>query len=295
MNLSKPLKILFIGVFENYFRSTNTSQLLSFKKLGHQVVGYNYRDKAAKIGVAARDEHLIRTVKEHKFDLVVYSKCNQVDYKVFQQINEITMTCLWFMDPLSTYNKEMRTKTVLVDYFCCDKKNVLPEAKKINPNSYYVCEGFDDRNDKPHIVKKEHDITFIGNVYGDRAHKLNSVEQPVNIVNTAYGSNHAIEVSKSKINLNFCTSDGASDRVYKILAAKGFLLSDDWVGRKETFIDGRDLVIFKNLEDLNDKIKYYLANPDKAASIAECGYSTVKKYTRDNWAQRIVEIYKEII
>ena len=67
-NLSKPLKILFIGVFENYFRSTNTSQLLCFKKLGHEIVGYNYREKAAKIGILERDKHLISTVKENKFD-----------------------------------------------------------------------------------------------------------------------------------------------------------------------------------------------------------------------------------
>ena len=40
------MKILFVGVFDNNRRSTNTSQLLSFKRLGHEVVGYNYRQRA---------------------------------------------------------------------------------------------------------------------------------------------------------------------------------------------------------------------------------------------------------
>jgi len=294
MSSFKPLKILFIGVFEKYFRSTNTSQLLSFKKLGHRVVGYNYREKAAKIGSSERDTHLIQTVREHKFDLVVYSKCNQVDFKVFEEINKSTTTCLWFMDPLGTYNEEMRTKTQLVDYICCDKKNVLKEAQKFNSNAFYVCEGFDARNDRPHDVEKEDDITFIGNIYGDRLKKLKALNRPVNVISAAYGKEHSLAVSKSKINLNFCTGDGASDRVYKVLAARGFLLTDDWCGRSEMFTDEKDMVMFKDIEDLNNKIEFYLSNSSQAAQIAEQGYQTVQNYTRDHWAKRIIEIYEQI-
>lgn len=295
-SLSKPqIKLLFVGVFENNFRSTNTSQLLSFKSTGTNVVGYNYRDKAAQIGNNERDEHLIQVVKQNNFDLVVYSKCNQVGYHVFEEINKLTATCLWFMDPLQTYNEEMRIKTALVDYFCCDKINVLQQAKLINKHSFLVPEGFDSRNDTPHEhILKEQDVTFIGNVYGSRSQILQSINRPVNIVSSAFGKNHSIEVSKSKINLNFCTSDGASDRVYKVLAAKGFLLSDDWKGRSETFEDLKDLVIFKNVPDLNEKIEYYLSNPEETKAIAEHGYQTVQKYTRDAWAKRIIEINNEI-
>ena len=39
---------------------------------------------------------------------------------------------VWFMDPLKTYDEEMRKKTSLVDYFCCDNENVLEEALKTN-------------------------------------------------------------------------------------------------------------------------------------------------------------------
>ena len=77
---------------------------------------------------------------------------------------------------------------------------------------------------------------------------------------------------KVKINLNFCTAQGASDRVYKIMAARGLLLSDDWEGRERDFIDGEDLVIFKSMEDLNAKIDYYLNNPEEASRIRANGY-----------------------
>jgi len=290
------MKILFVGVFDTVGKSTNTSQLLAFKSLGHDVVGYNYKQKALLIGSEERDKHLCSLVEQRGFDLVVFSKCNFISVDTFEKISKITKTCLWFMDPLSTLRKHPETieAAKIVDYFCCDKKNVLSEVLNINSNSFYVCEGFDSRNDAPHNIKKEHDITFIGNVYGNREALLNQIKKPVNIISNVYGENHAIEVSKSKINLNFCTGDGASDRVYKVLAARGFLLTDDWHGRPELFTDEKDMVIFKDIEDLNKKIEFYLSNPSQAKQIAEQGHQTVQNYTREHWAKRIIEIYEQI-
>jgi len=201
---------------------------------------------------------------------------------------------MWFMDPLITYNQEIREKTTAVDYFCCDKENVLKEALKINKNSFHVFEGYDSDIDKPHNIKKQYDISFIGNIYGDRAQIINQINKPVNIISDAYSRKHALEVSKSKINLNLCTASGASDRVYKVLATKGFLISDDWYNREKYFIDGKDLIIFKNINDLNQKIEYYLQNPQETQKIAEYGCKTVQQFTRLNWAKQIINLYDEI-
>lgn len=293
MNLSKP-RILFVGVFDNDFKSTNTSQLVALNNTGATVVGYNYRDKAVEIGTEARDKHIVETIIDKNIDLVIFSKCNQVSYTTFREAATLTKTCLWFMDPIGSYTEEMQIKTGLVDYFCCDKKSVLESARWINENSYHVFEGFDASNDTPHNIDKIHDVTFIGNIYGDRKEKISKILANVNLVSNAYGKNHAIEVSKSRINLNFCTTDGASDRVYKVLAAGGFLLSDDWVGRDEVFKNNRDLVIFKDIDDLNEKIAFYLSNPVYAQQIAKNGHRTVQHYTRDNWAKRIIEIYEQL-
>lgn len=288
------MKILYVGVFDNNRTSTNTSQLISFKKMGQDVVGYNYRQKAQSIGNIARDEHLISEIKNNNYDLVVFSKCNDVSEKVFAEATKKTKTCLWFMDPLSTYNEEMKNKTKLVSYLCCDKVNVFEEAKKINKNSFQVCEGFDEDVDKPHILDKEYDVTFIGNIYGNRLSYINQIKKGVINFNGVFGEDHSKIVSKSKINLNFCTNNGASDRVYKILAAKGFLISDDWDGRSDHFKNGEDCVIFEDIKDLNDKIYYYLENKEERERISLNGYNKVQKFTRLNWAKNIIENYGKI-
>ena len=120
------------------------------------------------------------------------------------------------------------------------------------------------------------------------------INNDVTVITSAYGSDHARAVSSTRINLNFCTDEGASDRVYKVLAAGGFLLTNDWQGRKKHFTNGRDCVIFKDLDDLNDKIKYYLENPELVEMISKYGKETVKAFSRTSWASKIVELSHEV-
>ena len=291
---SKKYKILFVGVFDRDKKSTNTSQLISFKKIGHDIVGYNYRQKANMIGPAQRDLDLIKEIKNNNYDLVVFSKCNDIQSHVFEKATSVSKTCLWFMDSIVNYDDSMKIKTSMVDYVCCDKINVLLEATKINKNTFLVHEGFDETVDKPYNLEKEFDVTFIGSIYGKRLSIINKIVRGVTSFSGIYNTEHAKVVSKSKINLNFCTKNDASDRVYKILAAKGFLISDDWEGREKILKDGVDLIIYQNLEDLNNKIKYYLNNEEEREKIALNGYKKIQKFNRLNWAKKIIENYEKI-
>jgi hypothetical protein len=288
------MKILFVGVFDTTKKSTNTSQLLAFKKLGHQVSGYNYREKARIYGLVERDKELSYIIENNNYSLVVFSKCNRVSYDVFKKATQKTKTCLWFMDPLQTYDDEMKRKSALVTYVCCDKENVVNEALKYNPSTFRVCEGYDQDVDKPRECNKLYDVSFIGNIYGPRKNIIDSIEAEVKVIDGAYGTSHSEEVSKTKINLNFCTNSGASDRVYKIMAAEGFLLSNEWFGREQYFEDGKECVIFRDIDDLNAKIKFYLDNPALRKQIAKAGKKAVNKFDRLSWARKIVELCNEI-
>ena len=90
-------------------------------------------------------------------------------------------------------------------------------TKKINKNSFYVCEGFDQTVDRPYDLEKKYPISFIGNIYGNRKQMIDSIDKEVHIFNNLFGKQHAECVSETFINLNFCTDSGASDRIYKIM------------------------------------------------------------------------------
>lgn len=87
--------------------------------------------------------------------------------------------------------------------------------------------------------------------------------------------------NQSKINLNITTKTiqtGISQRVFDVLACKGFLISNYQEELFEFFTPGEDLEIFSSIEELNDKIAYYLAHDEERTKIALHGYDTVCKY-----------------
>ncbi len=80
--------------------------------------------------------------------------------------------------------------------------------------------------------------------------------------------------SSSKINIVIHFQDGeilcyqAAPRVYEALACRSFLLVDDQKDVQSLFQDGKHLVIFKESEDLRQKINYYLNLADERKKIA---------------------------
>lgn len=286
------MKVLFVAVFKP--ESTNWAQAAGFRNCGVELIEYNYRHMAGVLGgEEQRDQDLIDLCKAEMPDLVVFAKCNNMSVNVINECNLYSTTCLWFMDAYlpQHWTSELVQKIKKCNIVCCDKFQAVEEASKLNSNTYHVCEGFDSSIDRPRDVDKDMNVSFIGNPYGNRGGLTDAAR--ASVITGAYGKEHAKMVGRSLINLNFCTGECASDRVYKIMAAKGFLLTDDWYGRDKMFEDGEDLVIFKDKEDLLFKIKYYLDNEELLNKIANCGYNTVQKYSRDKWAEEIINAYKK--
>ncbi len=289
------VKILFIGVFDTANRSTNNAQLRGFLKQKAEVIGINFREKRAQIGPEALDQLIIDTCKARSPDLVVFSKCAELDTRVFRECSEITTTCLWWMDPLTTLQETpgMIQKAQEVSFVCTGVANTMSVFAAANPSVHYVLEGYDSLFHKPFDSAQDLDVTFIGSLHTERQQLIAQITHPVNHISNAYALDHAKTVSRSKVNLNFSTAGGASDRIYKVLGAKGFLITSDWEGRNELFKDGEDLVIYSDMSDLNEKIAYYLKNPHFRDKIREQGYKTVQGMTKDAWAAQILQIYNE--
>lgn len=288
------MKIVFVAVFDSEGISSNSSQAAGLAMLGHDVIKYNYRIRASKIGVENRDKELIDIVSIEHPDLVIFAKTNTVDISVFHACKKYSKVCYWFPDPLSTFdNDEFLLKAKVSDFFCCDmqKQNVFDYASNLNDKCFKVADGYDPKIEKPRHLEQDIDVSFIGNLYNDRKEKLNKLNRNITVVSNAFGITHSEIVSRSKININFCTANSSSDRTYKVLAAGGFYITEDWENRAEYFVDGQDLIICNDIDDLRTKIDYYLNHPNERARIAKNGVIAVKKFSRHNWAKRIVEIY----
>ena len=84
----------------------------------------------------------------------------------------------------------------------------------------------------------------------------------------------------SKINLNFTTKPirtGLPLRIWDILAAGGFLLTNYQTEIPEYFEIGKDLEVFTSEQDLMEKIEYYLSHDEERIEIAKSGYQKAKE------------------
>ena len=86
----------------------------------------------------------------------------------------------------------------------------------------------------------------------------------------------------SKIGLNITSWNdkklsGLNMRVFDIPACGTFLLTDSSEELEEYFNIGYDIEVYRDLEELRDKLKYYLKNDTARAKIAANGYNKVCK------------------
>ena len=86
---------------------------------------------------------------------------------------------------------------------------------------------------------------------------------------------------QSRINLNLTIPNiksGIPLRIWDVLGAGGFLLTDYQAEIPLYFKEGEDLVCFDGVEDLVRKADYYLKHEEERRQIVKNGYEKVKKY-----------------
>ena len=84
----------------------------------------------------------------------------------------------------------------------------------------------------------------------------------------------------SRINLNPTLkkiTSGIPLRALDILGCGGFLLTNFQPEIEEFFEDGKEVVMYKSMEEALDKAKYFLSHEEERTKIAEKGYEKVKK------------------
>lgn len=102
----------------------------------------------------------------------------------------------------------------------------------------------------------------------------------------------------SKINLNITSKSiesGVPLRVFDILACGGFCMTNYQIEVAELFEDGVDLVMYSSLEDLKEKVYYYLNHEEERATIAANGRAKlIERYTLGQAIDRMLSLIVEI-
>lgn len=102
-----------------------------------------------------------------------------------------------------------------------------------------------------------------------------------------------IVFNKSTINLNPTSKpirSGIPLRIFDLLACEGFVLCNYQSDLLNEFLPGEELDIYSSIEELEEKIRYYLSHTDVCREIAHNGYENVSK--RHTYPLRLEQMFR---
>lgn len=264
----------------------------AFEQLGHKV-------RAIDAKLQPYDSYKVAC--EFKPDLVFCSRTQALTWKVSEIKARFknTIACMWNTDTRPDINKYAHLFTLIesCDYHFVPDTATISWWKRINPNTFWLPQGLQDEiYDKPKEITDEDkikyscDISFAGSIkvssHKHRGQYLNAIRQMgvelklwgCDGIPRIYNEEHNKMVSLSKINLCCSAYPGngqyTSVRNYKILGTGGFALELYREGIHEIFPE-KVIRCYTSLEDLVEKVRYWLNHDQERRVIADAGYEWV--------------------
>ena len=206
------------------------------------------------------------------------------------------------------------------DYFFTVCKEQAESLRNNNVNSYFLREGVDKFVYDFTGIKQIYDISFIGQVgspvvHTDRILLLDNISQyftNLKIFGPLYPNSdsilkfhakrqtyndieHSKIVAQSKINIGHSGwshfDEYFSARNYRIMGSGGFLLANRSNGIEKVFEENKEIVLYNNISDCIDKIRYYLNHEDERKQIALNGKKkTLENYTFNHSLNNLIKI-----
>lgn len=189
-------------------------------------------------------------------------------------------------------------RDAITDQFVEDLKKIFPKEKAIFDADYETVKKWMNHIISSEITRRER-ISILA-LLSTRHHinlYANTEEQLLKNVHYCGTARCFEEIYKiyrlTKVNLNISLKEitsGIPLRVFDIMGAGGFLLTNWQPEIAENFVDGKELVMYESVEDAVSKADYYLKHEEERNEIAKAGRKAVERFSLQHQLMRIFEI-----
>ena len=293
-------------------------------KLGHNVYQLSDRDIISSnrsifnpSSKKMLNEKIIEISHNFNPDLIILGHADSVNLKTLRSLkikNNNLKISQWFLDPLSRKGPDFdnNKKRILDKIEIIDSTFLTSDPKSLDfkiKNSYFIPNPADKSFEILNNSKKnpKNDVFFAmshgvhrGNLksgkYDDREKILKKLLRVkdikfdfygINNVQPVWGDKFLKKISLSKIGLNLSRGKPlkyySSDRITQYMA-NGLMTLIHEDTKYSDFFNKNEIVTYKNLKDLINKIKYYVKNDKKRKFIANNGK---KKYLKEFNSEKV--------
>ena len=265
-------------------------------------------------------DRLAKAIEEKKPDLIITHSA-WIPPQTIQRLKKNTKAIIvsWFPDhPLNLGRQYLLVAPY--DFLFFKDKWIVDLARRINKKAFYLPEACMPKwHGRIPLSEKEKeyyscDVTTAGNIYYYRAAILEEIMKKYEIklwgsfprwvdspVKKTFQGKSVTEEEKSKafgaakVVLNTFQGEvfGVNQRLFEIAGCGGFQMCEhrDVVG--DFFEIGKEIVTFQNLDDLMEKLDYYMTHPEEKQKIADAAYERAhKEHTFKHRLETMFEIIK---
>lgn len=300
---------------------------LSLKKMGHEVELFDYMGEMKVLGKEGMNQKLVDLVKKSIPAMTMFSLyTDQFESKVIDELRKFTKTLCFFHD--DTWRLEYsRYWAKYFDFFTTPDINGELKYREIGlSNAIYFPFGCNEQIFKRMDVPKKIDVSFVGGWHPYREWLIKRLEKNgVNVDVAGFGwPNGEIDqeamvnkFNESRINLNLSNSapwdarylissprglinrlrskkniEQMKARIFEVNGCGSFQLSYYVEGLEDCYDINREIAVYRDPDDLIEKVKFYLAHEKLRESIAASGIArTLRDHT---YANRFKKIFKRM-
>jgi len=293
--------------------------------LGHKVFFVDHRDHLDQC-----EQHVPQYLKGEHIDvmLVLYLVEERTYSKEYIRNLKASFPAVkyvsWIFDStidgkLCDENEKFVELVKEYDYFFTVCRGQVESFRRQGVNAFFGQEGVDSYVLEALGREKKHDVSFLGSighptVHSERLPFLQAVIEkfPKTLIGgvlhrydeellshhlkrpTYNDIEHSKIIADSKINLGFNAwpdIDGyLSARAYRVMGAGGFYMTKRSQGIEDFYVDGKEIVLYDNIKDCLEKIRYYLKHDDEREAIALTGKEkTMENYTFEHTLAKMLE------
>ncbi len=213
-------------------------------------------------------------------------------------INEISnskkLKIFWSIDSHCVLEQHKQLCRLLnIDILLNSTESYLPNFDGLVKKSYWFPNSYSCELIFPKNIEKTIDIGFCGNVL-NRGHVIDSLDK-YDIKKDIFviGDDMVDVINSYKIHLNCNISNDINYRTFETTGCGTFLLTNYTPGLEKLFDIGKEIVVYNDLNDLDNKVKYYLENEEEREKIAKAGYERSKKdHTYFERTKNLIDIIK---
>jgi spore maturation protein CgeB len=322
------MKILCVFGKHNYgdpergFGYEYTNFIPAFRRLGHDVVFFESFSRKAYKSFSDLNRQFLMAVEENKPDLIF---CVLMGYELWTETLEMVRTATnaaivnWATDDSWKYDQFSRFVAPCFHLYATTYHTAIKRSKEQGHSNFILTQWAANAEKlmKPLAADEcRWKVSFVGSAYGNRTKWVSALKnRGIDVQCFGHGwpagpvAAQSIPeiVSRSVISLNFADSSWMFDglrpyrsrqikaRVFEVPGYGGFLLTENADNLDHFYRPGKEIELFEGIDELTEKIRFYLANPKTRDAIAHAGHlRTRQEHTYDKRFAALLHLVDDI-